>query len=403
MIFKRSSLRQVARYFPIIIAVFASLLVYSCDKPGIVGSGLVPSNGNVVIDTIPLTNYVTSKIELYSGDRIDYSAGIYNDKLFGNVQATGLVQPSLVLPSNIDTLKPDDKIYMRFYIDSVYGDTNQTVTFDLEEASQRWRGRSWTVDSIPPASGNVITSFDVGHDDSIDVQMPQSWVSKYRSVLYSSNDASVRDSIFNIKEPGFILVPKTNGKIVSFQGQNTNLIIHDSVAVNAKTWAYSVKRTNETSVGDSLSQIYSTFSRVPSIKIDVKSDTTLTINGDTLNTKALSRVEMALYEDSTMMQNTLPANNVRPKVSNINIYYLESDQINFDVLKGPIGVAARNPKDGSFRYNLTGQINDIMLGHSNKGRFYFVPEGNSGIIYSLLLRTPQSVVRNPKLIITSVK
>jgi hypothetical protein len=292
---------------------------------------------------------------------------------------------------------------MRFYIDSVYGDTNQTVTFDLEEASQRWRGRSWTIDSIPPASGNVITSFDVGHVDSIDVPMPQSWVSKYRSILYSSSDATVRDSIFNIKEPGFILVPKTNGKIVSFQGQNTNLIIHDSVAVSAKTWAYSVQRTNEASVGDSLSQIYSTFSRVPSIKIDVKSDTTLTINGDTLNTKALSLVEMVLYEDSTMMQNTLPANNVRPKVSNINIYYLESDQINFDVLKGPIGVATRNSKDGSYRYNLTGQINDIMLGRSNKGRFYFVPEGNSGIIYSLLLRTPQSVVRNPKLIITSVK
>lgn len=402
MILKSSKLRKLARLTPLLIITVVALIIYGCNKPGVVGNNLVPANGSVAIDTIPLTNYKTSSIDLYSGDRTYYSAGIYNDKLFGKVVATGLVQPQLVQPTSTDTIKPDTKIYLRFYIRSVYGDTNKSVTFDIQEASKRWRGKSWTVGSTPPESGNVITSFTVGNQDSVDVQMPQSWVQKYRSLLYDTTDAVARDSIYNIKEPGFVIVPKTSGKIVSFLGDSTNVLIGDTLTVSPNTWAYSVNRTNEPDVGDSLSQVYSTFSRIPSADFNVTSDSTVTINGVQIKTKALSRVELTLYEDSTLMKSSLPSGNVRPKVSQISIYYLRNGEINFDVLKGPIGAAVRN-KDGSYRINFTSRINDLMLGASNNGRYYFVPQTNNGIIYSLLLRTPKSVKNKPKLIITSVK
>jgi len=381
-----------------------ALVVYSCDKPGVVGTKLVPANGQVVTDTIPITNFNTSGIGVYSGDRTYYTVGIYNDQLYGKIEATGLVQPQLVSPSSIDTIKPDTKISLRFYIRSVYGDTNKTVTFDIQEASRQWRGKSWTIDQQPPTSGNVITSFKVGNVDSVDVPMPQSWVQKYRSLLYDTTDAAARDSLFNIKEPGFVIVPQSNssGKIVSFRGDSTNVMIGDTTAVLPQTWAYSVKRSSEADVGDSLAQVYSTFSRVPSIKLSVTSDTTVSINGVNLDTKALSRVELVLREDSTLMKSSLPSGNIRPDVTQMNVYYLRPDEINFDILKGAISIMTRQT-DGTYQLNLTPRINDLMLGAPNNGSYYFVPQTDNGIIYSLLLTTPKSALKAPKLIVTSVK
>lgn len=404
LVFISRTLRKIAKLSPVIVAIVTTVFLYSCEKTGIVGPNLVPSNATVSIDTIPLNKFVPSNIDMFSGRLTNFSAGMYNDKLFGDLKATGLIEPSLLDSGLVDTITPNTKMFLRFNISSVYGDTNSTINFDLVEASRRWRGNSWRLDSIPPASNHVITSFSVSNTDSFDVVLPQSFVTKYRSYYYDST--AVRDSLFNEGIPGFILQPTSSGKIVSFTGSNVRLIIQtgvDTSVTYTQTWAYSLQRTGEPQQPDSLMPIYSTFERVPSAKITVNTDSTIQINNTNINTKALSRVQLVLYKDTTAMQNSLPAGNARPPVTYIDTYYMENDQLVFDVLKGPINNANIDSTDGSFRVDLTGNIDDILLGKSNPGDFYFLPQLNDGTIHSLLIYTNKAKKRYPKLIITSVK
>ncbi len=408
MVFISRTLRKIAKLSPVIIAIVTTVFLYSCEKNGIVGPKLVPSNAIVSIDTIPLSQFEASNIDVFSGNLTNFSAGMYNDKLFGDLTATGLVQPTLLDSGLVDTITPSTKMFLRFRINDVYGDTNSTINFDLVEASRRWRGKSWRLDSIPPVTNHVITSFSVPHTDSLDVVLPQSYVTKYRDIYYTSGGKTVRDSLFNEKMPGFIIVPKSQGKIVSFDGYNSRLIIEtgvDTSVTNPATWAYSLQRANEPQLPDSLMQTYSTFERVPSAKIEVTSDTTISLDGTSIGTKSLSRVQLVMYEDSTKMQSSLPSGNVRPVVSRMDVYYMEGDQIEFDVLKGPItnGYAYRDSTDGSYRLDLTSNVDDILLGKSNPGRFYFLPQMNDGTIHSLLITTNKAGNRYPKLIVTSVK
>lgn len=407
MVFKKH-MRIVRVVFPLCLSLLATFLIYSCDKGGVVGADLVPQNANVTIDTIPMVQYDTSKISVFSGDLPNFSVGMFNDPLFGNLKATGLVLPPLFTATTIDTLTDTTRISMVFHITSVYGDTNQAETFDIVQASRRWRGRSWRIDSLPPATNNVITSFSVGHEDSVTVPMPQTWVKQYRQMYYAANKDINADSAYAQMEYGFVIVPTNQAKIVSFSGSNTLLAtFRDTVRISTPvwTWAYSLKRNNEPAVGDSVVQTYSTFERVPSVKIVTNNNKTFSINGINLDTKSFSRVQIVLYEDNARMANTLAAGQVRPAADSVNLYYMSGPNLTFGVLKGPItdGAAAYRASDHSFRLDLTDRINVMLLSGSNSGRFYFVPKYNDGIIQSLLLTTPESKTRYPKLIVTSVK
>jgi hypothetical protein len=334
---------------------------------------------------------------------------MYKDQLYGTVTATGLVQPALASVGGLDTLTDDSKISLILYINSVYGDTTASESYDVVEASSPWRGREWMYNDTPPTSNTVVGSFTVGDInslavDSVRVALSQSWVKKYRQAYYN---ATSRDSSYTYTMPGFVIVPKSEGKILALDSNNSHLFVEtpkDTARFVLNDWAYSITRTNVPSDTVSHLPMYSTFESVPKFDITTNTNGALSINGVSLGTKAIARVQMMLYVDSTKMKSSLPVNNIRPAVSSIQLYYLHSDNIQFGILNGPLsGGTAYESAPGVYTLDLTGRINSILTGSENAGSYYLLPQTHSGIIYSMLLNSSSDSLRSPKLIITSVK
>jgi len=285
---------------PLMVAVITigALWVSGCKDSTIVGGQIVQPTADVQIDTIPLSNLSTVKLPAYTGGLSHFSAGSYNDQLFGNVKATGLVQPTLAGVGTLDTLTDDSKITLHLYFSSVYGDTAATQSYDLVEASAPWRGREWKVDSAPPVGSTVVGSFSVGDVnslatdslgdvDSVSVTLSQDWVHQYRQAYYNSTN---RDSSYIYNMPGFVVVPKSEGKILAFDATNSHLEVvtpKDTASFFIRDWAYSVDRTNVPNLSGNKMRMYSTFESVPKFDISVTSDNSVNINGVSLGTKSL--------------------------------------------------------------------------------------------------------------------
>jgi len=406
-----------AARLPLVVAVLTigTLWISGCKDNNLVGGNLVQPNAVVQVDTIPLKNLTTTKIPAYTGDQSSFSVGMYKDQLFGTVTATGLIQPALASVGGLDTLTDDSKISLVLYINNVYGDTTASESYDVVEASSPWRGREWMYNDTPPISNTVVGSFTVGDInslvadslgdvDSVSVALNQSWVQKYRQAYYN---ATSRDSSYTYTMPGFVIVPKSEGKILAVDPSNSHLFVEtpkDTARFVINDWAYSVTRTNVPADTVNHLPMYSTFESVPKFDITVGTNGSLSINGVSLGTKAIARVQMMLYTDSTKMRSTLPVNNIRPAVSSLLLYYLHSDNIQFGILNGPIsGGTAFESAPGVYTLDLTSRVNSILTGSENAGSYYLLPQSHSGIIYSLLLNSSSDSLRSPKLIITSVK
>ena len=406
-----------AARLPLVVAVLtiSTIWISGCKDSNVVGGNLVQPSAAVQIDTIPLSNLTTARVPAYTGDLTSFSAGKYNDPLFGTVTATGLLQPVLANSGSLDTLTDDSKLSLRLYIKSVYGDTTSSESFDLVEASNPWRGREWMASDNPPISSTVVASFTVGNInsltpdtlgevDSVDVALSQSWVKKYRQAYYNSGN---RDSAYTYNMPGFVIVPKSEGKILAFDPANSHLEIKtpkDTASFVIHDWAYSINRTNVSADTTNDLTAYSTFESVPKFDIKLNSNNALSINGVDLGTRAISRVQMILYADSVKMKNTLPTNNIRPRVRSLQLYYLHKNNIEFEILNGPLsGGIITETGPGIYTVDLTNRINNILAGVENTGSYYLLPQSHSGTIYSLLLDGSADSLRTPKLIITSVK
>ena len=410
------NVRKAAR-LPLVVAVLTigALWISGCKDNNLVGGNLVQPSSAVQVDTIPLKNLATTKIPAYTGDLSSFSIGMYKDPLFGTVTATGLLRPALASVGGLDTLTDGSKISLMLYINSVYGDTTASESYDVVEASSPWRGREWMYDETPPASSTVVGSFTVGNInslvadslgdvDSVSVALNQNWVKKYRQAYYN---ATSRDSSYTYTMPGFVIVPKSEGKILGIDASNSHLFIEtpkDTARFVMSDWAYSVTRSNVPADTVHHLPMYSTFESVPKFDISLDTKGALSINGVSLGTKAVARVQMMLYADSTKMQSSLPVNNIRPAVSSMLLYYLHSDNIQFGILNGPLsGGTAYETSAGVYTLDLTSRINSLLSGSENAGSYYLLPQSHTGLIYSLLLNSSSDSLRSPKLIITSVK
>ena len=406
-----------AARLPLVVAVLTigALWLSGCKDNNLVGGNLVQPGAAVQVDTIPLSNLSTVQIPAYSGNLTSFSIGKYNDQLFGSITATGLVQPVLASVGGLDTLTDNSKMSLVLYLNGVYGDTTASESFDVVEASSPWRGREWKYNDTPPASSTVVGSFTVGNInslsadslgdvDSVSVALSQSWVKKYRQAYYNGTN---RDSSYTYTMPGFVIVPKSQGKILSVDASNSHLFIvtpKDTARFVINDWAFSINRTNVQADTVKYLPMYSTFESVPKFDINMDTKGALSINGVSLGTRSVARVQLMLYADSTKMKSTLPANNIRPSVSNLSLYYLHKNNIQFDILNGPVsGGTAYESAPGVYTLDLTSRINSILTGSDNSGSYYLVPQTNTGTIYSMLLNSSADSLRSPKLIITSVK
>ncbi|MEX0778881.1 MAG: hypothetical protein WD491_08340 [Balneolales bacterium] len=389
------------------LALFSLLIaVSSCEDSGIVGSDLVDEPPSINSDTvdIPLTEGIP--ITAFSGNENYFSAGWYNDNSFGEQQITGMVNPSLSR-QGINDIEVDAKGYLKLHIEEVYGDQNATASFDLVEIGRRWRAPAWRHDSIPELTNNVVASFDITDQDSLEIPLSDEWFGRY---VESFNTTAARDSLYRQEMFGLALVPKNQAKIISFGSGNTELIIDNQETSEdddengeddeepgiytqfMRATAYSVNREFIPPQGQNTA-LYNTFENTLRLSFDATEEF--------IGSKNVSRAELVLYEDTLALQN-LPAGHTRPEAKALYVYLLDENETERAVLKDPSYEMLREEEDNSFRLNLTSYINSNLAGTMDERDLYVIVRSNDGRIIPTFIQNETSEDRKPRIIITSV-
>jgi hypothetical protein len=388
-----------------------SVLFVGCgEDPGVVGSSFIDEDAQVNSDTVKVTDFQQASITTFSGKTPYVSVGEFDDQLFGNVKSTGLFRPR-VDGVSVDTIAADASMSLALSIQNAqaYGDTTADTQFDIVEISDPWRASSWRRDSLPNLTNNVIASASIGMDDTVSIDLPNSFRDRYRDYFYYEPSED-RQSNYDNNFWGFALVPSNTSKIIAISAVQSALHIRniidtdtteaDTTDFNAgfERWAYSLERSGGNIQNDQI-PIYNTYENI--------SHFNTTLSSDVLGTDNISRLELALYQDNDAMEASLGANEVRPSGSSLKVLLRDEGFEDETLVSNPTASFSANvdSADFSYRYDMTIYANTIIYENEDVvgKRYYLILGTNTGIINSTVLKTPDVSDGFPKLLITSVK
>lgn len=386
----------------LLFMVLSCLTLFGCEDPGLVGSGFTDTGTDIKVDTIQISNMGSHSFSHFSGRLSHISSGRFNDPVFGDLEAIGLIKPGLSAADD-DTMQADANMKLRFIInqDEIYGDGEAAADFDLVELDQIWRGKAWKINDVVQLSPNPpVASFSVGDQDTIDISLSSQWVEKYRDFFV--DESANRDSLYRIEFPGLAVVPRNTAKIVPFNADSSLFIIEnpdeDTLQLSPNDWAYSLNRTNSQQAPAGTFKMHSTYENI--INFDMQ------LNRDALGTVNISRVELVFYENAELLANSLPPGASRPGFSSAGLFIAEPEDVPLALDAGSAVVQGQyNEDDSSIRFNLTTFTNSILLDElPAELKFYLTIQSNNGLIHSSLLYNNQAPIsQKPKLIITSVQ
>lgn len=383
----------------------SGFLLSACESPGSVG-GSFTDPGTELKDTVFAVNDVEiDSFTTYSGRLSFFSAGQFNDPLFGNISARSFIKPSI--PGlTADSLSSDLQMNLRLLIEdgSVYGDTLSTAEYDLVEIDQIWRGRAVELYDDIDLSGNLVGSFSVDEStDSLDVPLSSEWVQRYRA-YYNAFSAN-RDSLYLYDFHGLAMVPKNESKIIPFNPSSTRFVTIEngsdtSATITPSQWAYTLNRSNAADAPTGSSKAISTFERVLKFDLDLSREDLGTVN--------ISRVELVFYQNNDALQSSITqasGSARRPVVNSAGLYFSRPEEVPTALSTATaLSRATYNPEDGSYRFDITGFTNGVLLeGTSEERSFYLTLQSNNGILGSSLLYNDQGPEdKRPKIIVTYI-
>lgn len=388
-------------------------MLSGCEDPGGVGGNIGDTESEVVSDTLIINGIQTVSPNSYSGELEYFSAGQYDDQLFGNLRAIGYLKPNL--PAAGDTVHTDATVLMQlmYNSDQVYGNTTSTQGFDIYEIDQLWRDRALMINDDLQLAGQKIGEFTVGTDDSLTVNLSQiapEWVEEYRAYADAATDTSnsEADSTYRYEAHGLALVPNNSEKIIPLNRESTRFVIQnpeaDTFAVSLNRWGYSLERGNSALPEGSV-PLHSTYESVLQFdSLGGVSDLDLQISG-------LARAELVLHQNSPALQPGPPAVE-RAEETTIYLQLADPENIPENIDPGTLEdgqfkiAGAFSAEDNTYRFDVTNLVARIIrIGLSGDLEF-FVTLPNNGIIKSTLIETSADEVPDafkPKIIITSLK
>lgn len=386
-----------------LVSVFGFLLS-ACETPGSVG-GSFTDPGTELKDTVFAINDIqTESYTTYSGRLSFFSAGQFNDPLFGNLSARSFIKPSIPGIVN-DTLSSNVQMNLRLILNdnSIYGDTTSTADFDLVEIDQVWRGRAVELYDDIEISQNLVGSFSIDEaTDSLDVPLASEWVQRYRA--YYNTISANRDSLYLYDFHGLALVPKNESKIIPFNPSSVRFMTIDTGSdtsfINPSQWAYTLNRSNAADAPTGSSKAISTFEEVVKFDLDLSREDLGTVN--------ISRVELVFYQNNDALQNSISqasSSARRPLVNSAGLYFSRPQDVPVSLsTASALSRATYNSTDGSYRFDITGFTNGVLLDGTEEGRsFYLTLQSNNGIVGSSLLYNDQGPEdKRPKIIVTYI-
>lgn len=402
-------------FFQSVSSIFVVLIcsvvlgMSGCDNPGSVGSELGGSESEVVSDTLFIDSVQAIEPNSYSGELSYFSAGQYEDPLFGSMTATGFLKPNL--PASSDTVEANAKMLMRVLFDGsqVYGDSTAGQEFTIYEIDELWRDRALKIhDDIQINTNAQVGSFTVGDKDSIDVELSSEWLGKYRQYADTSN----ADSLYKYDLFGLALVPEDGGKIIPLKRSNTRFVIQnpeaDSFEVALNQWGYNLQRGTENAIPSGSVPLYSTYESVINFG-------DLGISKLNIQPSGLSRAMLVLSQNNPVMEQSLesePSTVKRPEETTAYLHFADPTQVPDNIDPGvptdnvfKIG-GLYSSEDGTYRFDITSLVENILRNGFPEGREFFITFPNDGVIkpsliYSNSDQAPKD--KQPKIIITSLK
>lgn len=370
-------------------------MIAGCEDNGIVGSTFLPTNPALTVDTVATLSLETEQLVSYAGNKGFVALGRYEDALFGTYEAVAMLTPSLL--SSPDTLLPDYRYGFVLRPVETYGDSMSTTVFDVYEIQQRWRAQEWRMDDQPVLGAQPITRFEIGNTDSLFVEMPQEWVNRYLS--YYAIDSGLRDSAYVANEFGLAFVPVSGNKISYLSAIDNAFIVErpdtNNVSTTIRQRASNYKLVEPAQSSDGGVIINNDFTQVGKFSFY--------IDEDVVGAKIVSRAELVFYEDTQLLNSTLPVGHTRYADGLIRVFDLEESEKEFYVTKDPITAAVIDSTDGSYRFNITNLVNGSIAEGGRQFTYYMVMDADNGIIRPNLILNSSSGLKSPRIIVTRVE
>jgi hypothetical protein len=370
-----------------------------------------------------------TQLKTFTGNLSFFSAGKYNDSVFGEFRSTAFITPGVTRIFNDDIIEADAEMFLILDPRDFFGNTDSTeatAKYELRYVTERWRTTSFNTDTQPGIGPEVITTFEVtAATDSISIPLPQEWISSFRDIYLAEED--VRQDLVRENEFGFALVPTEDSNAIT--GFRSTFTQTDSLNVTdfqgSRLFVKNPTTEDDPDDGEDgeEEELRSEFSvplRGTGFNLDIgeggtrpegalpvintfqqvlRLDTEL--NDRDFTEQIVSRAELIFYdfEDS---EETLPANHRRPASERLLFYRLDETEQQFEVIKTPVFEPPYREEDDSYRVNITNFVEQVQLGNQTITEFFITPARNNGLIIPRLLSGPGTGERSPKLIITRI-
>ncbi|WP_445665483.1 hypothetical protein [Fodinibius sp. AD559] len=388
----------------------------ACENPGSVGSDITGPTSEVVQDTLIIDGLTSVDATSYSGEQNFFSAGSFDDPLFGSMDVTGYLKPNL--PASSDTMKADGELLLRimYNLGQVSGDSVGTQQFGLYQIDQYWRDRVLKVND-KLSLGQKLGEFSVGSEDSLMINLSDlasEWVDKYRTYAEDSkaDETGSVDSTYKYDAHGLALVPQNSTKILPLYRDSTRFVIEhpeaDTFDVSLNRWGYYLNRGSNTTIPQGSIPLHSTYENVLNFK-------RLGIDQLDIQVSGLSRAILVLNENTDALEQSLsgePSTIKRAKEQVAYLHLADPEGLPENIDPGaPLNSPTRlqgsySVENGTFRFDVTRLVENIIRNGFPEDREFFITLPNNGVIKSTLIMTDDDQVPaglKPKIIITSLK
>lgn len=409
------------------LAALSALLVLlsSCEDPGGVGSRFLDEDAGLETITTPLASSEAATVDSYSGALRFMAIGRYDDPVFGQFESIGVIKPSIDTTAIGSHISEEDLFQLRLTFSSIhYGDTTQAARYELYRLNDIWRGNElYFTDQLEIDQSELVGEFEVSGESTVSVDLAQSWIDEYNEFLSSSDED--RQDQYRTGFPGLAIVPAdgtTRAHFIRVRPDPGDDAEDEELARFVRVPAEDLEEWEEWdgteeedprqfqapadwgafgAWGEPAERDEKSIYLTNPLKSVLRVETGL--SEDVPGGQNVANAQLIFYPNRELLE--LPNGHVRPEVTQLRLHRVNSDRVGEWIFGRDAALTASlNQGNDSFRFDLTGYINEILFNAPPPGQFYLSAHTVTGLVFSTVLHGEDAddETLRPKIIITSV-
>jgi hypothetical protein len=330
-------------------------MLLGCDDPSAVGLDIIGEiGGDPVIVDLPATISHLDGVNQFTGQNSRFLIGQVDDPIFGTFRTHAYIDFGAMLGATAFRENTVTSAYLTLRRDYLYGDTLGTVSIDIFDMPAEWSAQGATADTSL-AYGELVASYTVSAQDTlVTLQLPQTWV--------AANDTTLRSTVFATVFHGFHLKARSGSTVIGYAAGLSSL--GATTASDTVTFPQILGRN--LTVRERLTQPVESADVIP-YQSTVGPQVSLSYDlAELVDQFAVNRGTLRVREDSLRIQQSAPADFVRTRPQNLNLY--------FRTPEGTMLLIERAPRqeNGDFYFrsgDLYLLMDQIMRGQREPGTF----------------------------------